>query len=295
MVSTYKYQNEVFASLRLEGAADKAVILYSEKDEGDFYLLPRKSNKDFYFTGNFVSWNDVEQLTVGYGDDSIVQKVLDATRQVMENKACFERDSVLFYTKEFNFRLLSIFGLLASRKKHINLLDLGGALGSEYWKNSDFLHKFGKGFTWNVVEQDNYAEIGKNEISNNELKFFRNIRQLRKEKIDIVILSSVLQYLPDYKSVLYEIMAMEAEYILIERQAVGAQQRICIQHVGENIYHVEYPVRIIDEKELINILREKYVEIVEFASEADGGKAYVDGKEFWYKGYIMERKKNENT
>ena len=220
--------------------------------------------------------------------------MLEATKQVMEGKACFERDSVLFYHKEFNFRLISIFGLLASCSRHINVLDFGGALGSEYWKNRDFLYKFGVDFTWNIIEQEHYVEIGKKEISNKELRFYRNVSQLERRP-DILILSGVLQYLPDYQVILSELLDLKPRYILIERQIVSDQTRICVQYVAENIYQASYPVRIIGEQELMDIFGDRYCKLTEFGSEADGDRAYVDGKEIKYKGYLMEYKENENT
>lgn len=295
LISTYKYQNDILAFLNQNGLSEKAVSCYFEEDEGEFYFLPRKNGKNFYFSGKFDSWNDAAQYAAGYHEESIVKKVLEATKQVIQGKACFERDSVLFYHKEFNFRLISIFGVLASCKQHIEILDFGGALGSEYWKNREFLHKFGVEFTWNIVEQDHYVEIGNREISNGELRFCSDICQLEHSRPDILILSGVLQYLPDYKKILSDLLDLLPRYILIERQIVSDQTRICVQYVSENIYQASYPVRIIEEQELLDLLGSRYIKLMEFGSKADGDKAYVDGKEIRYKGYLMECKTHENT
>lgn len=294
VLSTYRYQKQILSDLNRMGLSERAIALYTELEEGEFYLLPKKDNADFYFTGNFADWRDARQSVTGYEDAAIAQKVLEATKQVMEKKACFERDSVLFYKPEYNFKLIALFGLLASRNSSVNIVDFGGALGSEYWRNREFFYQFGVDFTWNIVEQDTYVTLGKKEVSNKELRFYNNVSQL-EGKTDLVLLSSVLQYLPDYKSVLSELMDLEAEYILIERQVVSEQSRICVQYVGENIYSASYPLRILDEKELMDLLDRKYRKITEFVSEADEPRAYVDGKEFYYKGYLMERKRNENT
>lgn len=295
VVSTYRHQDEIVGLLKAKGALEKAVALYSEREEGEFYFLPKKSGWDFYFTGDHASWDEAERSAEGYGSESIVQKVLDATRQVMEGKACFERDSALFYEKEFDFRLACVFGVLAARKKRVSVLDFGGALGSGYWKNRELLRKFGTEFTWNVVEQGSYAAVGKEKVSNGELMFYDGIDEVGEGKADLAVLSSVLQYLPDYKGALSKLMALEPEYILIERQPVGARERICVQHVNETIYRASYPARIIDEGELMGILGEKYSKVAEFGSEADGGRAYADGMEFKYKGYLMERMENEGA
>ncbi len=294
VISTYRYQKDILAYLKQRELSEKAVVCYGTEDEGEFYLLPAKNKKDFYFSGRFDSWTDAERHATGYQDGNIVRRVLNATKQVMDGKACFERDSVLFYHKEFNFRLISTFGLLASRKRHIDILDFGGAFGSEYWKNRELLYKFDVKFTWNIVEQEHYVEIGKREISNEELRFYSNVGQLERRP-DILILSGVLQYLPDYKEVLSELLDLKPQYILIERQVVSKQTRICVQHVAENIYRASYPVRIIEEQELLDIFGERYCKLTEFGSEADGDRAYVDGKEVRYKGYLMECRENENT
>lgn len=293
VISSFKFQNEILQQINNMGFKGKIVTLYSDNVNGEFYHFPSKKCQDFYFTGQYDLWEMAENNARGYDENGILQKVYEATLQVINGEAAYERDSVLFYDPQYNFRLLSLFGKLAKDQKKINILDFGGALGSEYWKNRCMLEKYNIDYTWNVVEQKNYVSLGKNSISDERLFFFDNVSEIKKS-IDIVLLSSVLQYLENYEEIIKQILALSATYILIDRQCVSNKTMICVQVVGANIYNASYPVRIIAENELLSQFKEEYELVTVFDSEADRGHYYLEGKEFYYRGYLYERKVMQN-
>ena len=283
MISSCKYQNEIIDELkRLEFQGE--VVTFYNADENEFIYLPSKNNQDYFFMGKYNNWNDAKNMSIGYDEKSIAEKVLNATLQVMNGQAKYERDSVLFYEEFYNYRLISVIGLLATKKKKITVLDVGGALGSEYWRNITILNKFGIEITWIVYEQENYVNLGEKYIK--DIQFTKDL----PSHADVVLLSSVLQYIPDYQEMLRTILQGGSEYILIDRQPVADYSQICIQYVGSNIYNASYPMQVINKMEMNNIFTESnYKLLAEFDSEVDKGIYYLNGKEFKYKGFLYEK------
>jgi putative methyltransferase (TIGR04325 family) len=72
------------------------------------------------------------------------------------------------------------------------VLDFGGALGSHYFQNKEFLKPI-KIKKWIVVEQERYVKVGKEKIADGVLDFARSIDEI--DHANILIASSVIQYL----------------------------------------------------------------------------------------------------
>ena len=289
VISSYQYQNDILKEIEDLKFHGKVITLYTEKDEGDFYFLPKKGCQDFFFEGDYSSWEEAEKSSIGYDNEDILKKVFEATEKVVCGEAAFERDSVLFYEPEYNYKIVTLFALIANKKSKVNVLDFGGALASEFWKNKYLLDKFNVDYSWNVVEQQNYVQLANERKFDTRLRFFEQIEEI-EDSVDIVLLSSVLQYLPNYQEILKKLLKLGAEYILVDRQCVSEKSRICVQHVGENIYKASYPLQIPGEEELVSQFNDKYNLVSVFKSDVDAEKHYVDGKCFFYKGYLFERR-----
>mgnify|MGYP006452878387 CR=1 FL=1 len=71
---------------------------------------------------------------------------------------------------------------------------------------------------WYVVEQSAFVKCGKKEFENDVLKFKETIIDCFNEsKIDVVLLSSVIQYIESPYSIIKDILATNPEFILIDR------------------------------------------------------------------------------
>ena len=67
------------------------------------------------YVGDYPSWQEAEKNAVGYDAPEIIARVLAATEKVLAGEAVFERDSVLFYTPEYNWDLvLALYRILFS-------------------------------------------------------------------------------------------------------------------------------------------------------------------------------------
>jgi putative methyltransferase (TIGR04325 family) len=127
-------------------------------------LLPDKlfvSLKNWGWQGNFSSWKEAENKSIGYGDPPILEKVKTSLLKVKNGEAVYERDSVIFDTIEYSWELLSILMWVAAQNNgNLNIIDFGGSLGSSYYQNKYFLDKL-PSVGWNIVEQTNFTEEGK--------------------------------------------------------------------------------------------------------------------------------------
>ena len=142
--------------------------------------------------GSFNNWNEALSNSNGYDNSLIFNKTIKSFEKVIKKEASFERDSVLFHNDLPDKDLISIIRNLY-KHNNINICDFGGSLASSYFQNINFLNQ--KKFIWNVIEQKKYVDYAKKNLHIPNLNFFTNIDFLLKKKIDLVIFSSVLQYL----------------------------------------------------------------------------------------------------
>ncbi len=211
-------------------------------------LLPfRRLRSQIAFRGNYASWSDALAAAQGYDADIILRTQLDAARKVRDGLAVYERDSVIFDEIEYSFPLLAALLYVASRNGgRLTVLDFGGALGSSYYQNRGMLSHLTR-FRWCVVEQTHFVATGKAEFEDETLRFYATFDEcLAAEKPDMVLLSSVLQYLPDPFGLLAEIAAQRFPFVVIDRTPVmdAGPERIVVQNVPARIYPASYACRL---------------------------------------------------
>jgi putative methyltransferase (TIGR04325 family) len=215
---------------------------------------PRASNT---FTGDYACWSDAVQASVGYGAPVILERTSAALLQVKRGDAAFERDSVLFDKPEYAFPMLS--GLLRAGVMAggpIRVVDFGGSLGSSYFQCRRLLGAAAT-LEWSVVEQRPYVARGRELFEDHELKFYESTDQcLEQRRPDILLLSSVLQYLPDPYGSLEGLLARQLPHVIIDRTAflVSGRDRLTVQTVPEWIYPASYPAWFLSEPRLITIM-----------------------------------------
>ena len=249
-------------------------------------LARQVRNENNAFTGSYDTWVDAEKHASGYDTDTIFQRVREAALKVKRGEAVFERDSVCFYEEEYRWPALAcLLTIAANQGGKLNVLDFGGALGSFYFQHKKFFSRL-KSISWSVIEQAHFVECGKKELQNENLKFYTNINEcIAKEKVDVVLLSSVLQYLEKPESLLTELTKIKAGYILIDRTPFieESADRLTVQSVPTSIYKASYPAWFFSSNKFNELIRKiGYRIIEEFDSDDDAGI----GK---FKGYFLER------
>lgn len=202
------------------------------------------------FEGDFATWAEANGYCSGYDADEIFQRVRDSALKVKRGEAVFERDSVCFYHEEYRWEVLACLALGAAQcDGRLSVLDFGGALGSFYSQHKKFLQEL-KEIHWGVVEQKHLVECGRNEFEDGSLRFYLTIDECVKNvPVNVIFLSSVLQYLENPYDVLTKLGEQNANYIIVDRTPfIGAElDKIVIHRVPGKIFPATLPMRIFSE------------------------------------------------
>ena len=142
------------------------------------------------------------------------------------------------------------------KKNTINICDIGGSLGSLYFQNIDFLDK--KKIIWKIVEQKHYVKYANKNINIKNLKFYCSVNSVLKNKVDLVIFSSVLQYLEFPDKLLDKISKKKIKNLIISRTPFHTSNDVIkIQEVPKNIYKASYPVRVFNKNNFLKKMKNR--------------------------------------
>lgn len=255
-------------------------------------LLSSIRKQGIRFEGEYATWEEAMAQCTGYDAESILHKVLDATLKVKRGEAAFERDSVLFYEPEYVWPVLS--GLLwvaAQHKGRLNVLDFGGALGSSYFQHKNFLKEL-PDLRWNVVEQEHYVKAGTSHIQDEQIRFYSSIEEcLVDNNVNVVLLSSVLQYLPQPYKIMEEISNCTASQLIIDRTPFSKNEfdLLTAQHVSKNIYEAIYPSWIFSEPLFSNLISPSWKKVAATTCPESQVRTNA-GVQFSFKGMLYDRK-----
>ncbi len=251
-----------------------------------YKMFEQKSKQDEYgFFGNYKSWNLALKECTGYDADTILNKTRESALKVKNGEAVFERDSYIFDKIQYSWSLLAgIMKTAADNEGRLSVLDFGGALGSHYYQNREFLKGL-KEVKWSVVEQKNFVECGKEFFEDEFLKFYHDIETcIAKEHPNVLILSSVIQYMEKPYELLKDVINKGIEYILIDRTAFNVEDydRLTVQKVPPFIYDASYPAWFLSENKFLSVFNGKYKLVADFEA------LDVVNVPSYYKGYLFK-------
>lgn len=239
-------------------------------------IVRKFTNNKYGWKGNYLTWQDARSAATGYDADEILLSVKDSLLKVKNGEAVYERDSVLFDEIHYSWPLLSGVLLSSINSGKISVLDFGGSLGSTYFQNKKFLDLI-ESVSWSIIEQNDFVNVGREYFEDERLKFFYTVDKcMENEQPNILLLSSVMQYIEKPYELLTEILSNSFEYIVIDRTPFGVDnvERIKLQIVHPKIYDASYPCWFFSQSIFISfIISHNYKLIEQFASndgESDG-------------------------
>lgn len=222
------------------------------------------------FEGEFASWAEAKAACVGYEDASIVQRVAEAARAVERGEAAYEQDSVLFDEVHYSWPVVaSLLMIACARGGSLSVVDFGGSLGTSYRQNRKLLKGLQR-LSWAVVEQETFVAAGQAEFSTPTLQFFGDLDPaIERTRADVILLSGVLQYLPDPQAFLGELVDKPVEYLLFDRTPLidGETDRLTVQRVPRHIYPASYPAWFLSRKQLWSKLERQFELVEKFSSK----------------------------
>ncbi|MCI8557257.1 MAG: methyltransferase, TIGR04325 family [Lachnospiraceae bacterium] len=207
-------------------------------------------NENLYYFGRFDTWEEALQesnrLGGDYEDQEIIERVEEATQKVRQGEALYEQDGVCYYEENNNWELIASLLYTKSMLGRISVLDMGGALGSTYFRYRSLLVDMEA--DWCVVEQKHFVDRGKEAIP--EIDFYYSVDEAVTlgNMPNTLLLSSVLMYLNEPYKMLQDMLKKRFEYVIIDESAFftkeNAKDQIMLQHVPASIYEAVYPTHI---------------------------------------------------
>jgi putative methyltransferase (TIGR04325 family) len=214
-----------------------------------------------WYRGDYRDWASAIAAGKGYDATNILEIQRASMRKVRDGEAVYERDSVLFEKIEYFFPTLAALLLIASRNNNrLSVLDFGGALGSSYYQNRELLSHLSS-LSWHVVEQAHFVAAGQAEFQNEQLRFYPSIADSwAARRPDVVLFSSVLQYLEKPIDMLNQVADLRPDYILVDRTTVldRGRERIVVQTVPPSIYPASYACRLFAPGAIEQTLEKRY-------------------------------------
>lgn len=205
------------------------------------------------FDDGFPDFESAAAVCQGYSDDVINQKSFEAARAVIKGEAAFERDGVLFTDPEPRTPVVEALRRLASADGVLRVLDIGGGLGSSYWQNARALDA--EQLNWSVVERSDLVTLAE-QLPPHPVTYLNDLDAALESDWDAVLLSSVLQYLPEPHSVLRKVKHSSCRLVIVDRTPVhdGTEDLVCVQHAPAHIYEASYPAWIFGRSTLESLL-----------------------------------------
>lgn len=242
-----------------------------------------------HLTGEYPTWDAAVAASTGYDSAVILEKTTAALLKVKRGEAVYERDSVLFDRIQYAWPLLAGLMWAAARcDGNLNVLDFGGSLGSTYFQNRAFFAGL-RSVRWNIVEQARQVEAGKQWFEDDQLKFYDSVEAcLAATQPQVILLCSVLQYLPNPDATLDQLLRLPCDHLIIDRTPFwdGPIDRLCIQHVPAEIYPASYPSWIFSTDRFHSYVSAQW----EIVAEFDNPDKLPAPVEFAYRGMIVTRR-----
>lgn len=242
------------------------------------------------FEDEFASWEEASSHCAGYDAEEILTKVLAATLKVKRGEAAFERDSVVFDEVEYVWPILAGLMWAAARNGgRLNVLDFGGALGSSYFQNRKLLQALPE-VRWNIVEQLHYVDAGRKHVQDEQLRFYKTIAEcIAENQPNVILLSSVLQYLESPDAVIGELNRLGATCLIIDRTPFSLRggDILAIQNVPGSIYEASYPMWIFSQSRIEQKLADHWNMVASSLSQ-EGYIRTSGGLNFSFRGMLLE-------
>jgi putative methyltransferase (TIGR04325 family) len=249
--------------------------------------------RGYSFFGNYGAWEDAQADSIGYDSDLILQKVKNSLARVINGEAAYERDSMAFDRIEYAWAMLSaILWATSQCNNTLNIIDFGGSLGGTYYQHRNFLDHV-TNLSWNVIEQHNFVDCGRQNFQNKQLKFYQSIAEcLTEQKPNIILLSGVLPYLKNPYEIIREIINKDIPYLIIDRTPFLASDsdRLTVQKTSAVIYEASYPAWFFGENGILNLIKTACDIVAEYPADSQELLLVNPGDTALVKGFICRRK-----
>jgi putative methyltransferase (TIGR04325 family) len=247
---------------------------------------PRSHDIPFGHSGDFPSWEEAFSLCTDYQPE-YEARVRATTLAVLKGQAECVRDGVAFDKVRYSWPLLGglmYFATLSGGR--LEVLDFGGSLGVTYLQNRRFLDRL-PDVIWHIVEREENVEFGRRCIKHERIHFYSSIEEcLVRAGPKVLLLSCVLQSLPDPYAFLCKAIDLPFKHILIDRLPLNVEPRdrlTIFRAPKEMAANQSRPWWFFDERKLLSIMTARF-ELVECFDSWE--RSNIPSR---YVGYIFSR------
>lgn len=252
-------------------------------------LTADPNGPDVAYVGDFPDFASAKTRSTGYEAAAILERTRAALHKVLRGEAAYERDSVTFATLELPHRLLALLHRIAAENQGtLSVLDFGSSLGSTYFQCRGALATLAR-LEWSIVEQPAHVACGEREFADGKLRFFPTIAAcLAARRPSVLLLSSVLQYLPEPWAFLREAAVQGFDRIILDRTPFieAPRDRLTVEVVSPRIYPASYPAWFFSRPRLAENLPPGWHVEEEFDAL---DRQLLDGREIIFKGMALRR------
>lgn len=216
------------------------------------------------YRGPFSSWEAACRVTGGYDQSAILDRVVTATRHVLQGAADYEQDGVTRCgTPPASHALAGLLLAAGANGGHLSVLDFGGGLASHYLRWKPLLAHL-PARHWSVVEQENFVAAGCEVFAaDQEVSFHASIGDVCRRP-NAVLLSGVLHLLHDPYSVLSELSRLGSSAIVIDRTPYSEDgvERIVAQFVPNRLGRASYPAWMLS-RDRVHATMSRHYELIQ--------------------------------
>jgi len=248
----------------------------------------RLSGNLLRFTGDYSGWEEAARH--GRYDAASILQSAAAAADAADRRGLTERDGSLVVDGGPPGALVSAL-LLAARagKEPLRVLDFGGALGT-HWRATRLWQAALPPLHWQIVEQPGYVAEGRRRYTD-QPRFHAGLDEaLQAGPPDLLIASSVIQYLPEPWTHLDALMACKAPVLLIDRTPLTTlpTDRLTLQTTPRVWGAHRYPMWLLPESALRARIAAHYRIVQEF--DALDAPFRWQGAPVRYRGLIALRR-----
>jgi putative methyltransferase (TIGR04325 family) len=196
------------------------------------------------YEGIFGSWEEASLKAGTYENAEILDQVIGATERVIRGDAACDRDGATFpHPVPHPHLAAALLDAAVAHSGHLYVLDIGGALGSSYRQIRRYMTGVQR-LRWVVVEQEHYVSVGRARFQTEELTFESSLEAaIRSYPFSIVVLSGLLQFVPDPMRIVDRVTESPIDRVVIDRTpfARSGRRLLTVQHVPARLGAASYP------------------------------------------------------
>jgi putative methyltransferase (TIGR04325 family) len=134
----------------------------------------------------------------------------------------------------------------------LRVVDFGGGVGDIFFEARSLFQFAGRALDWQVIDLEDVVRYGTDHLQGDGLSFHLALPDMSRPP-DVVIAAGVLQYLPEPYATLRHLIALGADWVVLNRTPVlsGDAERQMIQRVPSHLGGGHRPLRLLSESRLL--------------------------------------------